>query len=261
MKIKISPSLLQEFADTQNGKFEGTKYEKTNETFIDYLMGDYEPNIHTSRGTAWHAILEEGASAQSVLINPEGLPPGQYFKKHEEEMGVDWYFGADLIAFAKRWEAATDLMTYELRNCLELKTPGFEVYILMKCDALNIGTLHEFKTSQSNKGWSDFLDSLQWRLYLMAYPDVEFVMYHIFKMPRIKPEAFPVDLSKAGKNPPNVINKMVYTYFSYRRYEGLEADVKNRIESLTNWLKGQDEKVKKRLEADLDKIEKYLSFV
>jgi hypothetical protein len=208
--IKVSPSILNEFAQFKGGSYE--KWGKTQEDFRQYVLGEYSPNPATSRGTAVHSILE-GKPGVNTLGG---------VAVHEKELNTKWVFTPDVFLavheYGKRYEHAA----HEIPDTIRIELAEATVYMNMRFDCLDGLELHEFKTSSKPKKYADYYDSLQWRCYMMALPDVQKVNYHVFQMP----EAIPG----------NIITDVKTYSFTYPREANNDATVLTWLNELTAWV-------------------------
>jgi hypothetical protein len=208
--IKVSPSILNEFAQFKGGSYE--KWGKTQEDFRQYVLGEYSPNPATSRGTAVHSILE-GKPGVNTLGG---------VAVHEKELKTNWVFTPDVFLsvhdYGKRYAHAA----HEVADTIRIELARATVYMNMRFDCLDALELHEFKTSSKPKKYADYYDSLQWRCYMMALPDVQKVNYHVFQMP----EAVPGNI---------IADVKTYT-FTYQREANNDATVLTWLNELTAWV-------------------------
>ena len=219
--IKVSPSILNEFAQFKGGSYE--KWGKTQEDFRQYVLGEYSPNPATSRGTAVHSILEgKPGYMVPILIGNHSLQAHETYCVKEKEMGIIWQFTQKahdtILDYGKRYAHAA----HEIPDTIRIELAGATVYMNMRLDCLDGLELHEFKTSSKPKKYADYYDSLQWRCYMMALPDVQKVNYHVFQMP----EAIPG----------NIIADVKTYSFTYPREANNDATVLTWLNELTAWV-------------------------
>jgi len=194
--LRISPTLLNEYASFINGDYE--KWGKTQADFKEYVVGIRTPNVHFSRGTAVHSIMEGVELAENGQV-------------YEPELDVTWQFTPDVIHNIRQYASTFDGAGHEIPLLEWIETPQADVAMHMRLDCLDALTLHEFKTSSKEKRYSDYYTSLQWRCYLNALSDVDVVQYHIIQLPHA--------------DPAKVLDKVKIYSYEYRR----EADNKERI--------------------------------
>jgi len=194
--LRISPTLLNEYASFINGDYEA--WGKTQADFKEAVVGARVTNVHFSRGTAVHAIMEGVELAENGQV-------------YESELDVTWQFTPDVIHSIRQYASTCDKAAHEVPLCEWIETPQADVAMFMRLDCLDGLTLHEFKTSTREKKYSDYYNSLQWRCYLNALSDVDVVQYHIIQLPHVDPAKV-------------LDNVKIYSY-EYRR----EADNKQRI--------------------------------
>jgi hypothetical protein len=170
MKFRISPSALESFRNYLVGNYE--LWGKTQADLKSDLIGVFTGNHATSLGTAVHAIIE-----------------GQEF---EEQDGIVSYFDADMKL---SWKFSDDakLQILELRDWYKLAThelairknlwltDGTAIEMNMRIDALEGYLVTDFKTTKSKKSWKDYTDSIQWRCYCMALPEVSEINYVVLE--------------------------------------------------------------------------------
>lgn len=219
--LKVSPSILNEFAQFKRGDYE--RWGKTQEDFRQYVLGEYSPNPATSRGTAVHSILEgKPGYMVPILIGNHSLQAHETYCVKEEEMGVIWQFTQKahdtIFDYGKRYAHAA----HEIPDTIRIETARANVYMNMRFDCLDGLELHEFKTSSKPKKYADYYDSLQWRCYMMALPDVQKVNYHVFQMPEAVPG--------------NIIAGVEVYSFSYPREADNDATVLTWLNELTAWV-------------------------
>jgi len=208
--VKLSPSILNEFMQFKGGSYE--KWGKTQEDFRQYVLGEYSPNPATSRGTAVHEILE-------------GI--GHVYNEGEMvvyEKGLDtiWRFNPTTYNHIQNYGKRYAHAAHEVADTIRIELAGATVYMNMRFDCLDGLELNEFKTSSKPKKYADYYDSLQWRCYMMALPDVQKVNYHVFQMP----EAIPG----------NIIADVKTYSFTYPREANNDATVLTWLNELTAWV-------------------------
>lgn len=179
-------------------------------------MGVRVPNEAMSRGTAYHKLIEFGASkywnqSEGVYIVPE------------PEMNINWKFSPNaakpaIDVFDKMLIASKEVWTTANFG----NVSGFEVLVRMRYDALFGTQVHEFKTKSRKPTYGEYFESMQWKCYLMGLPGLETVVYHIFQ------------LDKNNKN-------CTYTDFEIPRYNDLELDVLRLCSELISWAKHNPE--------------------
>ncbi len=170
-KIQISPSLLEEYRKVQAGLFD-----RTGDDLESQILGDFARTEAMSRGSAYHAILEHGAEPYAV---------GDSCKVHDPQMGIDWVFSKEAVAPALAVRKELDgRLLHEIWGNYETVVGGYLVSMRLRVDALQPDALlaHEFKTTGSQPSFLGYYDSLQWRCYLLAFPDLQAVKYTVFQL-------------------------------------------------------------------------------
>lgn len=215
--LKISPSTLGEFQSLINGDYE--LWGKTQDDFVGGLTRGFEESAATSRGHAVHRILE----------GEDGKPGNvEYvYEVVEPNFGVTWQFSEDAYNEIVKHRLEGDI-AYETWGRWEHEVNGVNVLMNMRYDALEPCILHDFKTTGKPKKYRDYLDSIQWRCYLMTMPEVNEVNYHIFQLPHDNPNA--------------VLSWVKYQKFKYIREADNYQRVVNLLTELISWAK-DDERV------------------
>jgi hypothetical protein len=182
-KISISPSLLDYYRVTQAGLFG-----KTGDDLANDIIGKREPNEAMSRGTAYHRLIEEGGEkflVQDAIINPfDGgeIKEDIWYKVWEPEFGTHWGFKAEAAAPALQIRSTYPNMLHEMKARHTLKLRGFEVEMRMRLDGVDGITVHEFKTKNRAPAMMEYYNALQWRCYLLPFPEIQAVKYTIFHL-------------------------------------------------------------------------------
>lgn len=168
--VSISPSLLESFRRcVSDPEMSGDKLEAE-------ILAPRETTPAMSRGTAFHRMIEEG-SRKFALPGPDN---SELFAVPEDELNTVWYFTP---ADAEKAEACRNKYQngiHELKRKLEFEIDGVKVEMSLRIDCLEMLTIAEFKTTGKPKKWIDYFDSLQWRCYCVAYPEVLTVEYTVF---------------------------------------------------------------------------------
>lgn len=195
-KIKISPSLLNEWASLLNGDYE--KWGKDESHIVDYILGDYQPNAAVSKGSAVHLMLEHGvekyfhhreeddyitADHWSLEGAVAVIPGDAYYHVYEKEFDHTWKFTREAVAPIAKLRQSLEGGIFEPWNNFEFDCLGYRIRMNMRHDYLRGIKLHEFKTSKSAKKYEDYLHSYQMKCYFLACPDVAQITYHAFQVP------------------------------------------------------------------------------
>jgi hypothetical protein len=167
-RLKISPSLLEQYRIVRAGM-----YNTTVQTLFDYIKKEYKPNEATSRGTAYHRLIEEGGHKFQV---PSG------YEVYEKELNRTWKFtDAAALPALQAHETYKD-MVREAWGSYETKVNGVDIFMRCRYDGLEGLDIHEFKTSKNAQKYSDFYGSMQWRCYLLSLPDAQRIHYTCFQL-------------------------------------------------------------------------------
>lgn len=229
--IRISPTILNEFASYKNGDYE--KWGKTQEDFRQYVLGERSPNVYFSRGIAVHSIME-------------GVELAELGQIHEPELGVTWQFTSDVIKTIRDYAARFESMSHEVQYLHWVDTQLASVAMSMRFDCLDCLHLHEFKTSSKPKAYKDYYTSLQWRCYLMALPEVSNVTYHIIQLPHTEPT--------------KILDKVSIYQHHYPRESNNDEIVMSYLNELTAWVL-DDNELRSKLSVDFKGIERRMAEV
>lgn len=209
MKIYLSPSKLEKFRDVAS-----EKYGATPNDFKAYCLGVSETSEAMARGRAYHKILEHGENAGSV--------DGEY--RVFQESGFCFRFHSSACKPALDLHATYSEMIKEMWLTWICQVNGYDVQMRMRADGIDGLHLHEVKTTGSEKDWLTYFESLQWRCYCLAMPELQKVVYHVFQL--------------GAKN-----DWCKYEPFEYlpEPYEEMERMVKSCIADLLAWSEGDAE--------------------
>ena len=172
-KISISPSLLDSYRVTQAGLFG-----KTGDDLANDIIGKREPNEAMSRGTAYHRLIEEGGE-KFVLGYADS---DSTYMIQEPELGKFWEFTQQAAAPALQIRSAHPNMIHELKATYTLITRGYQVEMRMRLDGVDGTTCHEFKTKSRAPSMMEYYNALQWRCYMLPFPEIQAVKYTIFHL-------------------------------------------------------------------------------
>ncbi len=235
--LKISPSLLDQYRSVCAGEFN-----KTAEDLIEYIVGDYQPNIHTSRGNAYHEMIEYGPDGYMDLQPfPKPAPdaigppaPEVSYKVYEKALNKTWTFSAESVRPIFDLRRNYPDMLHEVWYTHWMRSHGYNIRIRLKYDGLDGLECHEFKSTGSSKKSDDYRKTLQWKLYLLANPELISVKYHVFQLGRL-----------TVKNQDKAIQKCTAKEFVFRPYPEMESDVQAQLDGLVGWLKTRPSLLKK----------------
>jgi hypothetical protein len=115
----------------------------------------------------------------------------------------------------------------------ETQVKGYNIVSRMRFDTLNFLQIVDHKTTSSKKKWTDYYDSMQWRLYHLGLPEATEITYHVFQMPKI-----------AGKEPHHT-EWCRHEVFTIGRQDDTEKVVHAAMEEFINWLETQPDLMEK----------------
>lgn len=229
--LRISPTILNEFASYKNGDYEA--WGKTQEDFRQYVLGERSPNVYFSRGIAVHSVME-------------GIEAAELGQIHEPELGVTWQFTGDVIKAIRDYAAQFEKAAHEVPNLHWIETPDADVCMNMRFDCLDVMHLHEFKTSSKPKAYKDYYTSLQWRCYLMALPEINNVTYHIIQFPHAEPT--------------KILEKVSIYKHEYRREANNDEIVMSYLNELIAWVL-DDNELRGKLSVNFKELERRMAEV
>jgi len=217
--LKISPTLLERYRLARQGK-----YGLDGSAVIEYLTGEFVMTWQASRGIAYHEMLEHGPDKYRWTIPENEDPKDQEVKTvylvPEPRYGQTWEFTEAAAQPAIDAYQEYKHMVHETWAEFDTNACGYEVKIRYKIDGLDGLLAREFKTKGSQPKVSDYMDGIQWKVYLAGMPELQAVKYDIFQL---------------GKK-----NNWCKRYqFRLDRYPGIERDVQEATEELISWLELQ----------------------
>lgn len=152
----------------------------TYEALVETLAGAFVPNHKTSYGNAFHAILESPArfvqNDGSYLVTPadgvDGVIEEHLFKPKDAQI-IDQH------------RAAITPCSFEVSSKAVYQVAGRRVTVSLRADVLKGLTIRDTKTVFRKPEPQDYVDSLQWRVYLDALDCNRFV-YDLFQVNETK---------------------------------------------------------------------------
>lgn len=169
--LSISPSLLESWRVAVQDL-----YPNALESLIQNLSGVRVPNEAMSRGTAWHAMLDEGPDKFWDFGTKS-------YRVLEPEMKITWDFKPEAVEPLKVVRESIQWAAREVWHDSFLGViAGYKVYMKMRYDALMGLEVHEFKTKSRKPTYQEYFKSVQWKCYLDGIPELQKVVYHIFQL-------------------------------------------------------------------------------
>lgn len=214
-RVSISPSLLE------NWRWHRDSDRDDDTPFLERLGGFVETEA-MQLGTAFHSIIEHGLGA--------GEYDGQWFC-------VDgWQFAPEAVELALAYREAYPNIIHEVRGYLRTRVATsqgeYDVRSSLRVDGIDGLTIHEVKTTASTYPVSieDYLPSVQWQMYLLAFPHAQRVIYTKFQLTRkrIKAEAT------------NKITKAEAHQFEFVRDSSMESTVSSTMSEFLDFLERRD---------------------
>jgi len=213
MNLVVTPSKLERFRLHVTGAYHDTI---TKEKVIESIRGDVPWNPKMEFGTAFHAIIEHGPES---FYNPL---TGQYDVKIE---GVDEVCTLDPreIIEAVNHRKKYPLMVHEVPAKYYTRVGVLPVRVNMRLDGMNGAECHEHKTTDRPADRTNYEDSIQWRLNLLATGGKS-VQYNVFQY----------DNPRSG---PRTITPHSFTFVPY---SGMKSEVDKWISRLIEFCEVND---------------------
>jgi len=234
--LNISPSTVEQYRMFYDGDMDGYV---TKDRLVEYLTKEYEPNEAASRGTAFHAMVENGP--QRYVSEAEGRI---IYRVYEPDMDMIHYFSEEDASYAQRIIDEHPGMSSEVKVHAYFELPEWRVYSSMRVDGLWGLRLEELKTTSSKYAvkYEKYQPSLQWRMYLMALPDCHAVDYHIIHWRTARGRAW-----------------TEYNQYTYMPEPGMEAKVKGYMQGLIAFCQANDLMARLRPDWIIDKENSFIA--
>lgn len=173
--LKISPSTLENYRTCTLGY-----YRKTVQDFIDKLDQPWIKTEPQSKGEAYHKLIELGP-----LHFKETAPDGStQYRVNDPEMNIDWIFNEAQAAPALATHVNHPNVKREAWGRLGIDLDNYTVTMNLRLDALDTFKIWDYKTTGSKyvPERKTYWESVQWPLYMMAYPDVTTFHFRVFHL-------------------------------------------------------------------------------
>lgn len=215
-KVIISPSKLEEFRLHLTDGFNGTI---TVDKVIDKIKGVSKWAPRMVLGTAVHAILEYGPGRYrkegKIIVQEDGMPESVTFTDAEIQPLI-------------KHRSKHPYMVHEIKakHTLSITTEqdSYEVILNMRIDGMEGIAVHEHKTSDKPAEIENYIDSCQWKIYLLT-AGVPIAIYNTFqiKQPKGKPiEIIPFTFDfHAYRDMPNEITTLLRQFIEFCEHRGL----------------------------------------
>lgn len=174
-RLKISPSTLENYRVCTLGY-----YRKTVQDFIDKLDQPWIKTEPQSKGEAYHKLIELGP-----LPFKETAPDGStQYRVNDPEMNIDWIFNEAQAAPALATHVSHPNVKREIWGRLPIELENYSVVMNLRLDALDLYKIWDYKTTGSKYTPMEktYWESVQWPLYMMAYPDVTEFQFRVFHL-------------------------------------------------------------------------------
>jgi len=176
--LKISPSTLEDYRNCVLGNFR-----KTTDDFIRKLDEPWIKTEAQSKGEAYHKLIELGPLHFQELA-PDGTTR---YRVNDPEMNIDWIFNAEQAAPAIDTHVNHPNVQREVWGRLNFDLDNYSVRMNLRVDAMDKNgkfVIWDYKTTGSKyvPQKQPYYESVQWPLYMMAYPDATLFRFRVFHL-------------------------------------------------------------------------------
>jgi len=236
MKLRISPSTLESYRNYLNGSYE--LWGKNQADLKAELLGGFTGNAATSLGTVVHAFIEGELQYHIAETGNRILK--------DKELDNTWQFSEETLQALQQIRNEYKDAEHELPIRHNVKLPdGTIVEMNMRIDALDGLTVTDFKTSKSAKKWGDYSDSLQWRCYCMALPEINLVQYVVLEFKHNDPEKLHTDVK--------------VKLFEYLPEQDNDQRVMTYLQSFVDWVKSDPELLEHFIQYEGEERDAYIT--
>ena len=174
-RLKISPSTLENYRVCTLGY-----YRKTVQDFIDKLDQPWIKTEPQSKGEAYHKLIELGP-LHFKEIAPDG---STRYRVNDPEMNIDWLFNESQAAPALATHVSHPNVQREIWGRYAVDLGNYSVTMNLRLDALDQFKIWDYKTTGSKyvPERKTYWESVQWPIYMMAYPDVTTFHFRVFHL-------------------------------------------------------------------------------
>jgi len=146
--------------------------------FVDGLSVPWKKTMAKSRGDAYHKLLELGPD-QFLNIETGGELT---YKIHEPQLNKTWVFSEAQAMPAVETFIDHPGKKHEVWGRLNISLTNYDVVMNLRVDALETPVIWDYKTTARPPKKETYEDSLQWPLYMMAYPDCTLFRFRVFHL-------------------------------------------------------------------------------
>jgi hypothetical protein len=170
MRIVLTPSKIERFRLHITDAYFGTI---TAEKVIESIRGDQPWNAKMEFGSAFHACIEHGPERFYNKVT------GLYDIKLDELPDILTLHPQEVQAAIDHRNQYPD-MIHEVPAKYFTTVNGTKIQVNMRLDGMNGAQCHEHKTTDRSADRSNYEDSIQWKLNLLA-TEGQFVQYNVFQ--------------------------------------------------------------------------------
>lgn len=136
----------------------------TEESLIESLMGAFTGNEKTMVGTAFHSLIE-----------------GKYTRWNDYYIADNIMFTQEQASGALNFKEQHPAMVHEVTINKVYETAYFPIQVTGRIDGIEGVQVHDHKTKFRNIDWHEYLDSIQWRIYLDQL-NADIFWYNVFEV-------------------------------------------------------------------------------
>lgn len=202
----------------------------TEQSLIDTLMGVYEPNYKAKFGTCYGALIENPekyfdavADEYSVPLTATGnlFDPESKYQNDQTEIAEWIHFNHEQAEPAIRYHNAIKPAFYEVPGYYTIKVGEYEVTLSFRIDVIHGAIIRDIKCSFREPDYKGaYLDSVQWKIYLLATGLDEFYYDHFHIKERV-----------SG----NHVIELIDPSLMCVKYPQMESEVQQWMRSMITW--------------------------
>lgn len=239
IRLRLSPSKIEKYRQFNEGEYNDTI---TKESLINSITGKEVWTPQANFGTAFHAVLENGAAkyrTEDFFSGSGEVEPDEstrIYRIQDSDMPRPFECTYAEIEIADKYHEEHLLMAFEIPHKFIFILDGeYEIEISMRVDGLFGNKVKEHKTTDnSGNGYEFYERSCQWRLYVLG-----------FKVDEVEYERFfykaPTELEEGKTRRKGTRDKIdvVRHTFSFYRYDGLKEYVEANMRGIIVFCNGQ----------------------
>lgn len=225
-KLYLSVSKLEKY----RRYVQGVSDFDTEQSVIDTLKDIYQPNYKAKFGTAYGALIADPEKYFDVVTEEYSVPltdTGNLFdpdSKHQNDKTeiAEWiHFNKEQAEPAIRYHNMIQPASYEVPGYYTMNIGEYEVTLSFRIDVMNAAVVRDIKCSFRDPDYKGaYLDSVQWKIYLLATGLDEFYYDHFHIKERV-----------SGIHVIELIDPSLMCI----RYPEMEAEVRQWMRAMITW--------------------------